>query len=137
MAVQVVLANREGGRKFLGSLFSPEDRVVSLIGEGSWIVGTVNFAEGVVRLDGRLEGKIIGNGTLIVGEKGMLQGEMSVGTLILCGKVEGMVAASDRAHISPTGKLFGRVQTAQLVIEEGGIFEGESGPSQSSLHCQR
>jgi len=121
----------------MGSLFSSEGRVVSLIGEGTSVVGIINFGEGMVRLDGRLEGKVVGGGTLIVGEKGMLQGEMSVGNLILCGRVEGTVAATGSAHIAPTGKLLGKVQATHLIIEEGGVFDGKSEPLHSSLHCQR
>jgi len=113
-------------KKFLGSLFSGEEQAISLIGEGLWVEGTLKFGAGVVRLDGRLQGKVIGQGTLIVGEKGLLQGEMDVEVLILCGRVEGRVAASTHAHIKPTGKLFGKIQTSQLVIDEGGMFEGES-----------
>ncbi len=114
------------GRKFLGSLFSQEEPAVSLIGEESSVVGTLNFGEGVVRLYGRLEGKIIGRGTLIIGEKGILQGGSNIGKMVLGGRVEGPVTAPDSVHISSTGKLFGKVRTSQLVIDEGGIFEGES-----------
>jgi len=113
-------------KKFLGSLFSGEEQAISLIGEGLWVEGTVKFGAGVVRLDGHLQGKVIGQGTLIVGEKGLLQGETNVEILILYGRVEGRVAASTHARITPTGKLFGKIQASQLVIDEGGIFEGES-----------
>ena len=96
-----------------------------MIGEGMSVVGTLHFGEGVVRLDGHLEGKVIGRGTQVIGEKGNLQGETEVGTLILGGRVEGKVKVTGLAHITPTGKLFGKVRTSQLVIDQGGIFEGE------------
>jgi len=118
--------NMEKGKKFLGSMFSHEEKTVSLIGEGISVVGSLNFESGVVRVDGRLQGKIIGGGTLIIGEGGIVQGEVHVGRLILCGRVEGTVDTSQFTHIAPTGKLFGKVQTPQLVIDEGGIFDGES-----------
>jgi len=113
------------GKKFLESIFSPEEKGVSLIGEGLNVVGTLDFGDGVLRLDGRLEGKIIGGGTLIVGEKGKLEGEAEVGTLIIAGQVRGKVSTPGSTHIAPTGKLFGKIQTTQLVIEKGGIFDGE------------
>jgi cytoskeletal protein CcmA (bactofilin family) len=117
---------RKQWKKFLGRLFAKEEQGIGLIGEGVSVVGTLNFGEGVVHLDGRLEGKIIGRGTLIIGEKGMLHGEVNVTMLILGGWLEGTVTAPGGAHITPTGKLFGKVQASQLVIEEGGVFEGES-----------
>jgi cytoskeletal protein CcmA (bactofilin family) len=113
------------GKKLWGKIFSSDEPEVSMIGEGMSVVGTLLFGDGVVRLDGHLEGKIIGPGTLVIGEKGSLQGEVEVGTLILGGLVEGIVLANGSAHITPTGKLFGKILTSDLVIDRGGIFEGE------------
>jgi cytoskeletal protein CcmA (bactofilin family) len=118
--------NSEKGKKFLGSLFSQEEQKISLVGEEISIVGTLHFETGVVRLDGRVEGKIIGRGTVIIGEKGLLQGDLQASRLILSGRLEGTAATSESTYIAPTGKLFGTVQTSKLVIDEGGIFEGES-----------
>ncbi len=113
-------------RKIFNSLFSQEEKAISLIGEGVSVVGNLNFGDEVVRLDGHLDGKIKGPGTLIIGEKGLLEGEMNVGTLILCGRIDGEVLASGRAHITSTGKLFGKIFALQLIMDEGGILEGES-----------
>jgi cytoskeletal protein CcmA (bactofilin family) len=112
-------------RKLFGSMFSSDDPTMSLIGECLSVLGELHLGNGVVRLDGQLEGKVIGEGTLIIGEKGSLQGEIKIDTLILRGRVEGKVLAKGRAHITPTGKLFGKIQASQLVIDHGGIFEGE------------
>jgi len=88
----------------------------------------MDFGDGEVRLDGRLEGKILGHGTLIIGEKGSLQGEVDVGALVLHGRVDGIVVASDSIRITRTGRLCGRLYAVRFVMEEGGIFEGESEP---------
>jgi cytoskeletal protein CcmA (bactofilin family) len=75
---------------------------------------------------------------VIIGEKGVLQGDLQVSRLILTGRLEGTAATSEITHIAATGKLIGTVRTSQLVIDEGGIFEGESqyvereGPAASS-----
>ena len=118
--------NKEPEKKFLSGIFSKEDQAISLIGEGISVEGTLNLQDSVLRLDGHLEGKIIGQGTLIMGEKGLLQGEIQIGRLILGGRVEGRVTAQEGIHITPTGKLFGSAQTSQLIIDEGGILDGES-----------
>jgi len=119
-------SDKQPEKKFLSGIFSKEDQAISLIGEGISVVGTLNLQDNVLRLDGRLEGKIIGRGTLIMGEKGLLQGEIQVDRLILGGRVEGIVTAQESIHITLTGKLFGTALTSQLIIDEGGIFEGES-----------
>ena len=126
MDTPLTSSNKQPEKKFLRGIFSKEDQAISLIGEGISMEGTLKLQDHVLRLDGRLEGKIIGQGTLIMGEKGLLQGEIYVGRLILGGRVEGRVTAQEGIHITPTGKLFGTVLTSQLIIDEGGIFEGES-----------
>ncbi len=112
-------------KKLLGRFFSPQEQPLTILCEGISVVGTIQFEEGVVRLDGRLEGKISGQGTLIIGEKGFLQGELEVNTLILNGRVEGQVSTSAITHITPTGRLFGKVQSSGLVIDPGGVLDGE------------
>ena len=118
--------DKQPEKKFLGGIFFKEDQAISLIGEGISVVGTLNLQDHVLRLDGRVEGKIFGPGTLIMGERGVLQGEIQVGRLILGGRVDGRVTAQEGIHITPTGKLFGTVLTPQMIIDEGGVFDGES-----------
>lgn len=112
-------------KKVLGRFFSPQEQPITILCEGISVVGSIQFGDGVVRLDGQLEGKISGQGTLIIGEKGSLQGELEVSTLILNGRVQGKVSTTSITHITPTGKLFGKIQSSRLVIDPGGIFDGE------------
>jgi len=121
-------SDKQPEKKFLSGIFSKEDQAISLIGEEISVVGTLDLQDNVLRLDGRVEGKIIGQGTLIMGEKGRFQGEIQVGRVILGGRVEGRVTAPEGINITLTGKLFGTALTSQLIIDEGGIFEGESKP---------
>jgi len=121
-------ARKQGEEKLWGRFSRRERQALSLIGEGITVVGSLDFGDGEVRLDGRLEGKILGHGTLIIGEKGSLQGEVDVGALVLHGRVDGIVVASDSIRITRTGRLCGRVHAVRFVMEEGGIFEGESEP---------
>jgi cytoskeletal protein CcmA (bactofilin family) len=115
-------------RKLLGRFWRHEKQALSLIGEGITVIGSMDFGNGEVRLEGRLEGKMLGQGTLIIGEQGSLQGEVDVGSLVLHGQVDGIVVASDSVRIVSTGRLCGRVYSVHLIIEEGGILEGESEP---------
>jgi len=130
MDTRLASSDKQPEKNFLSGIFSKEDQAISLIGEGMSVEGTLNLQDHVLRLDGHLEGKIIGQGTLIMGEKGVFQGEIHVSRLILGGRVEGRVTAQEGIHITPTGKLYGTALTSQLIIDEGGIFEGESKPLQ-------
>lgn len=112
-------------KRLLGHFFPLQDQPLTILCEGISFVGSIQFGDGVIRLDGQLEGRISGQGTLIIGEKGSLQGELEVNTLILNGLVHGQVSTTAITHITPTGRLFGKVQSSRLVIDPGGIFDGE------------
>ncbi len=132
MEDQLIWTGAEQGKKSLASLSPQNGKLVSLIGEGISIEGTVDFGNGALRLDGRFKGKIVGTGTLLVGEKGLLQGELNAGTLIVGGCVKGKVIVS-HTYIAAKGKVLGTLQTAQLVIEEGGILDGECRPMETAI----
>ena len=118
-------------KKLLGHFFSPQEQPLTILCEGISVVGSIQFGDGVIRLDGQLEGKISGQGTLIIGEKGSFQGELEVNTLILNGRVQVKISTTSITHITPTGRLFGKVQSSRLVIDPGGIFDGEGKTPQS------
>jgi cytoskeletal protein CcmA (bactofilin family) len=93
------------------------------LGKNSVFEGKMTF-EGVFRVDGKVEGEIFRSGTLIMSETAVIKGKVEVDALILNGIVEGEVTAKERVEIHSRGKLYGTILTPVLVIEDGGIFEG-------------
>jgi cytoskeletal protein CcmA (bactofilin family) len=81
-------------------------------------------SEGIFRLDGKVEGEIFHRGTLIIGETAVIKGKVEVNALNLNGMVEGEVTAKERVEIHPKGKLLGTIFTPILVIQDGGILDG-------------
>lgn len=83
-------------------------------------------AEGSVRLDGSIEGEVDIKGDVVVGEKGLIKGNIRVENILIGGSIEGNISASGRAEILPSGEVRGDVMADTLVIEEGGLFTGNS-----------
>ena len=100
----------------------PEE-ISGYLGKETVFEGKMTF-EGVFRLDGKFEGEIFDSGTLIVGETAIVKGKIGINTIIINGLVEGDVYAKVRVEIHPTGKVYGKLFTPILTINEGGIFEG-------------
>ena len=82
------------------------------------------ISEGIFRLDGKMDGEIFHSGTLIIGETALIKGRVETNALTLNGVIEGEVLAKDRVEIHPKGKLYGTLSTPILLVQEGGIFEG-------------
>jgi cytoskeletal protein CcmA (bactofilin family) len=93
------------------------------LGKNSFFEGKL-AAEGVFRLDGKVQGEIFHKGTLIVSETAVIKGRVEVSVLILNGMIEGDVNANERVEIHSQGRLFGTISSPALVVQDGGVFEG-------------
>ena len=103
---------------------SPSEEISAFLGKETVFEGKMTF-EGVFRLEGRFEGEIFKSGTLIVGETAVIRGKVEVNTIIINGLVEGEIYVKDRVEIHSTGRVFGSIFTPILIVNEGGILEGQ------------
>ncbi|MGY2485703.1 bactofilin family protein [Cupriavidus sp. CP313] len=103
----------------------------TLIGEDTAIDGDLVFAGGL-RLDGRVRGNVTAApgkpSMLVVSEKGMVEGEISVGHLVLNGTVKGPVQATDLLELQPQARVLGDVRYAALEMHQGALVEGRLMP---------
>ena len=97
--------------------------IKAYMGEDTVFNGSLNF-EGTVRIDGKFEGQVITEDTLIIGETGHLKAEISAGTVVCMGRVEGTVMASKKIEIHSTSKVVGNVKSPAIYIELGGVLDG-------------
>lgn len=90
---------------------------------GSHIQGDLHF-EDTFRVDGRITGKVVSDGDLVVGERGEIEGELHVGRVFVSGTVRGSIKAAGRIEITVGAKVYAHLETPSLVIEDGAVFEG-------------
>ena len=98
-------------------------QIKAYMGEDTIFNGLLNYT-GTVRIDGKFEGQVTTEDTLIIGETGHLTAEISAGTVICMGYVEGTVMASQKIEIHSTSKVVGNIKSPALHIELGGVFDG-------------
>jgi len=106
-----------------GNMKKDDTEIKAYMGEDTVFNGSLTF-EGTVRIDGKFEGQVITEDTLIVGETGHLIAEISAGTVICMGRVEGTVRASKKVEIHANSRVVGNVKSPALYIELGGILDG-------------
>ena len=99
------------------------DRIDTLIGKNTQFVGNLT-AEGTIRIDGKVKGDVTLSGNLIVGEQGSIKGIIKADNIHLSGVIEGNVTSANQIHMSATGKLFGDMTINSVIIDEGGLFQG-------------
>ena len=94
------------------------------MGAGIELKGEANF-KGLMRVDGHFNGKITSEGgRLIVSDNGVVDADVSVGVAQILGTVNGDVVASQKIELGRTAKVVGNIQTPELTIEQGAVFEG-------------
>ena len=101
-----------------------EEKTNSIIGLGTEFKGTLKD-RGSVRVDGRFEGEIETEGSVIVGEEAEVKANIKAKSVIIGGKVIGDIDCEGKVEISSTGSLEGKVKASDLTIAEGAFFNGE------------
>ena len=100
------------------------DRISTFIGADASIDGAIEFT-GTIRVDGSVKGNITSTGgTVVIGEKGVVNAEISVNVAVVMGEVNGTIEAKERIEVYPPGRLGGDIRSPIVSIEPGGIFNG-------------
>jgi len=99
------------------------DEINAFLGKDTEFEGKLSFS-GTVRIDGRFKGEILAGGILIVGDGAVVEADVQVSHLVVCGEVRGNLFAAEKIEIHPPGKVFGNIQAPAVLMEEGVVFEG-------------
>ena len=97
---------------------------INFIAKGSILEGSLN-SESDVRIDGCLKGSIKTGGRIVLGENGVIEGEVSCNTAIIGGELKASIISEDLLTLKSTAKLTGEIIAGKLAIEPGAIFSGK------------
>lgn len=101
-----------------------KEAIQTFIGPEAALEGKLVF-EDTVRLDGHFTGSVESKeGTIIVGEKGVIHADIWVQTAIVSGEVNGNISATGRIELHRPARIFGDLSASAVVIDAGVAFEG-------------
>jgi len=100
-----------------------QQEISTIIGLGFTITGALK-GKAVIRIDGTVIGDININGGVILGEKGMIKGDIETDSAIIYGTVNGNVKTKN-LEIKSTGKVNGDIKTETIEIELGAKYNGK------------
>ena len=89
----------------------------------SKIIGTI-VANNDIRIDGIVEGDIQCRGKVVIGEKGVIKGNIHCTNAEVQGRIEGKVEALQTLALRATAHIEGDVITQSLIVEPNAIFCG-------------
>lgn len=106
-------------------------RISTLIGKGSELAGDF-YVQGSARIDGKVNGNVTVTGTLIVGSKGCISGNVSAKAVVIGGEVLGDINAPEKTELTATAKVLGDIATQIIVIDENAVFQGKCDMNQAA-----
>jgi cytoskeletal protein CcmA (bactofilin family) len=108
-----------------------DGKLGTIIGKGTNVEGTVNI-EGATRIDGTITGKLVADDAVTVGATGVVKAEIRARSIVVGGRVEGNLIASEKIELQAKCELIGDITAKSLLVEHGAIFHGNSKMKESS-----
>ncbi|MGE5664565.1 MAG: bactofilin family protein [Deltaproteobacteria bacterium] len=99
-------------------------KLETIIGNDSTVTGEMNI-KGTLRVDGIVEGDIFSD-WVIVGETGRIRGNVKSRGVVVGGRVEGNIDATEIVELKGKGQVTGEISTVKLAMSEGAVFDGRS-----------
>ncbi len=97
---------------------------VATIGKSVVVKGELSGSEDLI-VDGEVEGSISLRGqSLTVGPNGRVRANIEARNVILHGRVDGDIHATDRVDLRKSASLCGDISTMRISIEDGAFFKG-------------
>ena len=96
----------------------------NLIGKDTVIKGDVE-SSGDIRVDGKHIGSLKSTGKIVVGQTGIIEGDITCKQADISGVVKGLLNCEELTVLKSTSRVEIDMNTKQLCIEVGAIFTGK------------
>ncbi len=94
----------------------------SLISKGCMVHGRIE-SDVFLRIDGHIKGDLIIAEGLIIGEHGIIEGNIKAREIVVFGSVKGSITA-DTIDLKSSGNILGDIHTDSLQVETGATYIG-------------
>jgi cytoskeletal protein CcmA (bactofilin family) len=102
----------------------PDIAGMILIGKSFVIKGQVS-CDGDLYIDGQVEGSVDPKGNrLTIGPEGRLKANVTARAVVVQGKLEGNIQASERVELKQSAVVVGDIVTERISIEHGACIKG-------------
>jgi len=102
-----------------------QDTIDTIISPMTVIEGKITHPKSL-RIDGKLIGEVHCEGDVYIGKEGITEPLIKANNLVISGEANGDIVVNGKVHIKSTGKLNGSITSKGIIIDEGGVFTGNS-----------
>ncbi|MCD6178802.1 MAG: polymer-forming cytoskeletal protein [Bacteroidales bacterium] len=101
-----------------------DTNAVTTISMGTIVKGDIT-SEGDFRIVGKLIGSIRSTGKVVIGQSGIVEGDIFCQNADFAGTIKGNVEVEKLLFLKTTVNLNGNIKTGKLSIESGALFSGQ------------
>ena len=105
----------------------PVETIDTLVGSGSILQGDLGFTGGL-RVDGHIKGHVSAqdsnNGTLVLSESGIIEGDVNVPHVVINGTVKGNIASNGHVELQSNANVSGDIHYKAVEMELGAVLNG-------------
>ncbi len=100
------------------------ESALSIIASGARVTGEL-VTDGVVKIEGVVDGTIRAQREVLVAKGGRVQGDVHTRDVVVGGEVVGSIYADERVEVQQGSTVHGDIATKKLIIQEGGEVNGQ------------
>jgi cytoskeletal protein CcmA (bactofilin family) len=113
---------------------SSHEPIENVLGQSLTVRGDLT-ADGGFRIDGTVEGNVESRAAVVVGESGVVRGDLRGTDVVVAGQIMGNVTCSGHLEILAKGRIEGDLDAKSVRIETGGVFRGTSRMGEDSARA--
>lgn len=100
------------------------DRPTTVIGKDTVIeTGTIE-SKASIQVNGKVVSDMKVDASLVVGQKGLVEGTITAGFVLVAGKIVGNVEVLNQIHLTKTAVVVGDIVCQSIVIDDGAKIDG-------------
>ncbi len=100
------------------------------------ITGKIKLT-GDISIDGNVDGEITTKGVVTINQNAVIKAIIKAGTIVVHGKIQGNLEATDRIELLRTSEIVGDIKAAVLKVDAGAVFVGSSEIGKTSLNSSK
>ena len=114
-----------GSKSDKGGRAASNEPIENVLGPSLVIRGDLT-ADGGFRIDGTVEGNVESKAAIVVGESGVVRGDVRGTDIVVAGQIIGNVTCTGHLEILAKGRIEGDIDAKSVRVETGGVFRGVS-----------
>lgn len=96
----------------------------TVVGVNVALTGTLKDQNDIV-IHGMVDGEVVSERTVSVGQTAQVKGPVKGQLVTIAGVVRGEITAGEKLEVLETGKIYGSIETRDLVVHSGALIVGK------------